>query len=247
MDIESALALAGIALAALLSALGYFLKTRIEAKKSARKVLYYLLEIRFSIRNSLIDPREVYEEFSTHMEKELTKRGIAVDRPAIDSLIGPLILEHLANIADAVKVQINEKILTPYEAALSDFSEINPVLAYTLKGREQLQQVILHTANYATTLEAVLEPLFNKEKSDVDSRLLEYSRLQNKDMIKSICSEIDYDIIAVAKNCGIFDYLACKKLINRPSKKNIETDIPQLSKYLDECAAMIKEQPSPRI
>lgn len=247
MDIESAFALAGIALAALLSALGYFLKTRIEAKKSARKVLYYLLEIRFSIRGSLIDPAEIYEEFSEFMEKELTKRQLEMDRSAAEKVIAPLILGHFTNLSNAIRVQLDEKILAPYEEALSDFSQINPVLAYKLKGREQLQQVISHTSDYNSALEATLKPLFDEHESQMTQEIFELSRARNKEAIKSLCSEIDLDIIAVAKNCGIFDYLTCRKLISLPNKKNTSPDIPQLSKYLDEYAAMVKEQSSPRI
>ncbi|CAE6927414.1 conserved protein of unknown function [Ectopseudomonas oleovorans] len=247
MNIESALALAGIALAALLSALGYFLKTRIEAKKSARKVLYYLLEIRFSIRSSLIDPAEIYKEFSTFTEKEFAKREMEIDRPTIERLIGPLMLGHFTNLANAVKVELDDKVLVPYEEALSEFSQINPVLAYKLKGREQLQKVISHTSDYNLALETTLKPLFAEENSQITQEIFELSRDQAKESAKSLCAEIDLDIIAVAKNCGISDYLACRKLISLPNKKNTNIDMPQLTKHIDQYAAIIKEQSSPRI
>lgn len=239
--IVAIIGLFGIAASALLGALGYFLKTRADSKKSARKVLYYLLEIRHAIRISLFDPADAYKKFGDTLEKGLLKRGIRVDRETTENLVGSMILQHFNNVAEASEVQLNEKIIEPYESALDEFSQIKPVLAYRLKGRERLQKVLSHTSNYSQQLVSMASLQLSSETNSSDARLLEYAKSQGKKSVSDMFSDMDDDILSVAWSCGIKEYFSCRALIRSSTQQpQIEFDIPQINEYLDECAAMIK-------
>lgn len=243
MEIEIVVAvigLSGIAISSILGSLGYFLKSRIESKKNARKVLYYLLEIRHSIRSSLVDPNESYKEFCEFMESSLAKRGLPIGRADVEPLIGPLLLAHFTNMINSTKPELNERLLESYENALSELSYINPVVAYRLRGRESLQEAINHTRQYATELESTLAAHGTETLAEMEKELLNFGKKVRKDTIKEMCSEIDKDVLSVAKICGIYDYYSCRKIIRSNPKLKSSMDSPEIHLMLDQMVAIVK-------
>jgi hypothetical protein len=179
MEIEiivAVIGLSGIAISSSLGLLGYFLKIRIEYKKNARKVLYYLLEMRHSIRSSLVDPNESYREFCEFMEAALARRGLTIDRADVEPLLGTLLLNHFTNMINSTKTVLNERLLESYENSLSELSYINPVVAYRLRGRETLQQAINHTRQYANELESTLIAHRKETLAEMEKELLEFGK-----------------------------------------------------------------------
>lgn len=242
MEIEiivAVIGLTGIAISSILGSLGYFLKSRIESKKNARKVLYYLLEIRHSIRSSLVDPNESYIEFCEFMESALAKRGLITNRTDVEKIIGPLILTHFTNMINSTKPELNESLLESYENALSELSCINPVVAYQLRGRETLQQAINHTREYATELEPILIAHQAETLGKIEKELLDFNNKIRKDTVNEMCSEIDEDVLSVAKICGLNDYYSCRKIIRSNAKNKNLMDIPETHLILDQMVAII--------
>lgn len=235
MDIENVLALAGITLAALLSAVGFFWRNRIEIKKSTRKVLYYLLEIRYAIHTSLLDPEQTYIEYIKDMSSTFETRKIKIDTEELSNLVGPVIKQHLRNINDTIRTNIDEKILAPYESALLELATINPVLAYQLKGKERIQELLSHNKNYISHLNTELLPNLFSGFEHGKQALANIGQSRHDQNAKELATELDKDILMVSKNCGIIDYLRCKKALKHSALATTKIDTSELNEFIDEC------------
>ena len=240
MDIENVLALAGITLAALLSAFGFFWRNRIEIKKSTRKVLYYLLEIRYAIHTSLIDPAHIYKKYIQDMTSILEARDVEIDLDELNRVIAPAITQYLINISDSVRVNIDEKILIPYEAALLELATINPVLAYHLKDKEKIQDLLNHNKNYVSHLNTELLPnLFSGFERGKEA-LAELGLSRHEKNSRELSAELDKDILKVSRSCGLIDYLRCRHALKRSAVKTSTIDTSDLNDFIDECFNALK-------
>lgn len=227
MDVKLIAALVGIfgvLLTALLTSLGYFLKTRVETKRSARKVLYFLLEIRFVILSSLFDPEQATNSYFEHFCKKFREKGFPMESSEVESSMRDIVHSHFQNIVSAMRTDIHEKLLPPFEDSLLEFSAVKPVLAYRLKGKEKIEEVMVHTNNYRKNYE-------ERISSDIDQKwLVEILCSSSEDIKEESVSEIikslDEDIILLAKHCGVFNYIECKRVLSKkgasPSRYNFE-------------------------
>ncbi|MHA6494710.1 hypothetical protein ACX0MV_15905 [Pseudomonas borbori] len=237
MDFQVFASIIGIAFAALISASGYLYKNRMETKRSARKVLYYLLEIRYAINTSLIDPASIYDQYITHCFKAFSDKGGIVNRGQVESLIGKYVYQHFVNIADSLKTDIDERILIPYEQALLELSEINPTLAYKLRGKERLQHAITHTSAYSDTFENEILPTLPLVTGEMSRAIKKFSSSQKNEALDDIENSFNDQILMVAKSCGVFDYLKCKKILKQSIDQSV--DFPDFSNALDEITELL--------
>lgn len=252
MDIQILVSIIGLSGAAILSSAAYFYKSLAESKRSARKVLYYLLEIRYAINTSLIDPKLLYEQYISSCIEGLSKRGIPAKREELEPSVGHYIYNHLVNITDSVKTEIDEKIIAPYEHSLLQLAETDPILAYKLRGKERIQQAIIHTTQYTSTLESEFLPNLPPNTDEINTALKNFSSSQKYGVIKDIETYFNDQIIMVAKSCGLIEYLKCKKALKKPlnQTRNIDaSDIDEmLGNVLDNLTAEIAKahaQPVP--
>lgn len=239
MDVQALAPTVGIAFAALISAVAYLYKNRMESKRSARKVLYYLLEIRYSINTSLIDAKIIYDQYINQCLELLPTKGITIDREQLESLIGKYILEHLVNITESIKTDIDEAILTPYEQALLKLSETNPILAYRLRGKERIQHAIAHTTSYCNVLETEVFPSLPNTTDGINNAIKKYSKSQKNDAFDGIENTFNDEILMVAKNCGFFDYIKCKKILRKSIDQNQLIDPSDFHRGIDEFFGML--------
>ena len=69
----------GLAFAAILSSVGYLYRGWLESRRSARKVLYLLLEIRYALSVSFFNAHSAKEEYIKHYSLHLKEKGINVE------------------------------------------------------------------------------------------------------------------------------------------------------------------------
>ncbi len=166
--IAALIGIIGIVIASIFSSAGYFFKIRLESKRSARTVLYFLLEIRHTTTRLLFDPNQATEEWFKYFTKKLKDMGINMESARIEEPLFNLVASHFQNINSASKPDIEERILEPFEKALQDLASVNPVLAYRLKGKEKIEAIIDHTKNY------------QKQYNEVVTSKIEFKPLRNK-------------------------------------------------------------------
>ncbi|KAB2923282.1 MAG: hypothetical protein F9K30_11075 [Dechloromonas sp.] len=215
--IAAMLAVVGTFVAAALSSAGYLYRVKIEQKKSLRKVLYLLLEIRHAVIARLFDPDAATEEYLDEMTKRLIDRGIKPDNNEIPIAYRNLISTHFNSMISSLRTELDERLLTPFEEALLDMATVAPALAFQLRGREKLESVIGHTKQYVSQLSGELkvnipEP-FLKPMLDASSGLKD-------EVLDDIYKTLNQDVMLLAKACGRRDSRACKKIIEKgPSPK----------------------------
>jgi len=146
--IAALIGVCGIFISAILSSAGYLFKTKLETKRSARKVLYLLLEIRYGIMNSLFDPNEATKAYVARYNYRMKEKGFIVDVSIGYGAMYDLIREHFHNLIISMRTDFKQRLLIPYEEALFEFSTVNPVMAYKLRGKDKFETIITHTNDY---------------------------------------------------------------------------------------------------
>lgn len=207
-DYKTFLPLLLIALSTLIGSFAYMYKVREEAKKSYRKTLFNLLEIRYAILMSLFDAKEATEKYI-----ELFTRRTALTKENIPEEMFVMMQEHFKKITLTFKIDIENKLLVPYEKALSELAIIDPVLSYKLAGKEKAEELLIHSNQYEKDFNIYLSST-NKDYQYND-RLLSGIKNEKNKAIKELLESFDKDIKVVAWNCGLLDYFGCLKVINK--------------------------------
>ena len=210
--------LLGISLGSFLAGIGYYLTSRRMRLHSKRNVLFHLLEIRHQIKTSYFNPQEITDEYFNHCAEHFKKVGLATDEK-VPVEISELIKGHIQSLINAFRPNIDSGFLQSFEESLKLLCIDDPVLAYKLRGREKLVEVLDAQENYIDN--------FNCMKLLKDSSVLEdvISKQLNKandSATKELIEDIDKDISLISRKCGIASWWGCMKIIKNTSKPTLE-------------------------
>lgn len=230
--IAAIIALLGVFLASLLSAGAYFYKVRAEAKKSTKKSLYYLLEIRYFILTSLFDPEKATESYIEHYCNHLSIKGIKLTRQDFESNFIDLIRSHFENLISTLKTKAATDLVQPYEESLLELATINPVLSYSLKGREQLGNLLLQASSYNESLPENIN--FPEGMEWMKYVVIDFSSEMSEQAVDESLSQLEDDIIALAKTCGRKTYKNTKELFKKRLMFNDKDAFSELDIYMDQ-------------
>lgn len=257
MDIKIIIALitlTGIFATTLFGLIAYFYKARQEDKKSARIVLYLLLELRHSLIKATFNPNEATRMYIKHCVKKFHHRGVKdiSESNFPDELKATLIL-FFTRIIGSLKTDVKERLLEPYEKALTDLATVNPVLAYRLNGHDKLELIIPHTESHVQNVQSVISPELTEEwaKNLFEST----SKTVNTDIIQRLCDNLETDLLLVAKSCSRKDHKKCKQIlsegVNNSNKYEFdeldEMIEPILDKLIDEAKSQFNKTRAPNI
>jgi len=234
MDIKvivSLVGVSGIVIAAVMSSYGYMYRSRQEYKKNSRKVLYLLLEIRYSVMKSIADPKQVTDEYIQHLLSKFSARGINSDNDEIDGGMRELVGSHIHNVITLSISDIEERLIPEYDRALSEFAKDNPVVAYILRGREGFNNLIKLTEEYQDkSMEYCNDNIPIDWIKDVVAETAKEVKLGS---YKDILETLDEDVIRLAKVCGRRDFNNCKKLISNSTSVGVLMNFKNLDRYID--------------
>ena len=229
--IAAIIAFLGVFLASVLSAGAYFYKVRAEAKKSSKKSLYYLLEIRYFILTSLFDPEKETESYIEHYCKHLSAKGITLTRQDFESSLIDLIRGHFENIISTLKPKAETDLVQPYEESLLELATINPVLSYSLKGREKLGKLLSQANSYS---ESVPDNIDIPEGMEwLTEVMFDLSNEMSEIAVEESLSQLEEDITALAKTCGRQTYKNTKELLKKRLTFNDKGTFSELDIYMD--------------
>lgn len=243
MDIKLITALVGIAgilIAAILSSWGYFYRARIDAKKNARQVLYLLLEIRYATNTGLFDPDVATDKYLTHQMIRLSTPEVPLNKDELDQIFGDMIRTHFQNIINAVRVDIETRLLEPYEESLMELAATNPVLAFSLRGKEKLGSLASHSTDHVNTVDTTIESLIEEEwLLDV---LSEAGNELKEETLQELSQSLDNDILMLAKHCSRSDLKECEHVLKNSINTSNIYDFSVIDTFIDKMMVRINEE-----
>ncbi|MDP4489912.1 hypothetical protein QDG88_18535 [Pseudoalteromonas piscicida] len=225
--------LIGITLASLISSIGYFSRSSIDKKKSARIVLYMLFEIRHVIKVKLSSPRSEREIFLDRYKSQLRSIKINGDLDFLDHTLGPVVESHTSSIIETSVGDTLERIRTPFEDALKDLAQIHPILAFKLKGIDKLLDTSVSSVRIFEELRVA--------STNPPPELLGIIQSAESELKKQVISEVDDCIVAVAKRCSRRDRVNSKKLLDIKDEDIDEQRYQDIEKFMQTLLPTISE------
>lgn len=229
--ILSGIGLAGILLSALMSSYGYLYRAKAEQKRNSRKVLYTLLEIRFSIMRSLISPIDATTKYIEYLIERFAKIGIVLYENDFPKELRINIQEHLTDVINSSIKNIEIELKVEYEQALSLMAAENPVLAYRLRGKEVIEKILGHTnsclvqmEDYISSYEADkwLKDVFVKTSAEVKEQVA-----------NQVVKTLNSDVSNLSKVCGFSDHKSAMKAIKVESSVSQLLDFEELNTFFE--------------
>jgi len=182
--IASIIGVFGLLVAALLSSAGYLYRSRLEGKKSARKVLYLLLEIRYAIKAALFDVDEISARYISHYVNRMQEKGLPIKQEEMEAMILGIIKSHLENVISALKTDVKTRLLPPFEEALMELAAVAPVLAYQLRGKEKVEVLVDLTRSYIADVDSKI--ISKIEVNWMKSALSDASKAQQSNALSEV-------------------------------------------------------------
>jgi len=234
MDIKIIVALttlAGIFVTALFGVTGYFYKVKLEEKKSARSVLYILLELRYSLITSLFSPSDACEQYIKHCHSRLKEKGIEASLSDMNKQLKDMLITYFSNIIQTIEIDIKKRLLDPFDSALAELAQVNPVLAYQLKGKENLEKILMHSDAHVKNINDAIIPELSEDwaKESISNT----SQNVSSDVINKVCEHLDNEILLVAKSCSRKDFKKCKDVMKNGLNHNNKYDFSEVNELLD--------------
>ncbi len=194
--------------------------------------LYYLLEIRYFILTSLFNADKETALYIEHYSEHLTEKGIKLSKSDFDDGLVDLIRGHFENIVSTIKTKAEADLIVPYEESLLELAGVNPVLSYSLKGKETLAKLISQANQYSTSVPDNIQ--LPEGMGWMNELVIEISNDVSEKSTEDSIAQLEDDILALAKTCGSKTYNdTIIVLENRLTLKNKDMFI-ELDSYMDQ-------------
>lgn len=174
--INSLVALIGVVLGWLFSQYSEYFKDKKADKRKLRKLLFYLLELRYLL----------YKELNFEIALQNT---IIILKKKTEELIGEISSDEFLekSVIDMLKQNLNasEEIVlieNNIDNIIRDLSEIDPVFAYELSGRYKIKERILKYGNYIKSYDHYFENAPSEIKDFVQQPFSNSELLQELDI-----------------------------------------------------------------
>lgn len=131
------LGLLGTATSAFIAAASYWSKVRHERRRSIRTALYYLLEVHHQLSRLLYGLETMPLRVTERCSAVFAERGISVSEPEKKTLAAALDLMMKAYAQGELR-SLAESVSAPFAQVLAEVAKDDPVLAFQLRGRDQL-------------------------------------------------------------------------------------------------------------
>lgn len=218
----------GIVFTSLVAAFAYVWKAKAEERKSIRRVLYLLLEIRITIQSSIVKIDNLLPLFTARL-KVLLKNKFGQEVEDDFEFPGPLkglVEGFLKQVIEEVTPNLTEELLEPYEAALDQLSVVNPLLAHKLKGKHHIQKLVQLMHNYNSSIDS---ELFSKiQDAPFCNILTDYVDGERKAQFESIVTALNRNVLLVSSTAGWLQHWKIKLYIKKSqSKADDFSDIDQ--------------------
>jgi len=228
--IAALIGLLGISLGALLGGVGYYLKSRSERLQTKKLVLFHLLEIRHLLKSSYANPKEITAEYLKCCKSCFLKLGLNDDED-VPKELNELIESHMTNLLKVLSPEISIEFINAFENSLQSLCKDDPVLAFQLRGKEKLTEVLTTQDNYIKNFSNLKFLGTSQQENEFVEKQLD--NMNNK-ATKELIRDIDKDISLVSRHCGFFTWYNCRNIIKQKSKPKVCFKDMGIEKLLEE-------------
>lgn len=235
----SAFGILGTALSALVAALSYWAKTRHERRRATRAVLYYLLEVHHLVNRIHVSRKAFPSEYVAQCRRALASAGKVLSDDDSATLTQGVTLALNAFTANELQA-LATSIAEPFERALTELSREDPVLAFKLRGRDQLMMIF-------RKIEASIG---GPEKSSYSGKSFEEEYAPLDDFLRGITvAELGRAVKATAWRCDVLTHVQVLLLLRRSTHEeatdNAKTFLKELVDDLVPQLVAAKDSPAP--
>lgn len=142
MDFSEMLGSAGVPLSAVMASVGYLYKQSFERRRTTRVTLYYLLEMYHRMSKWTYALSSFNEDYLREVDNYLVKKGLRLQVAERDQIKTVL----LTTIKAELQSQLEELLKDfgePYLASLALLAKDDPFLAFELKGKESMLDIVV--------------------------------------------------------------------------------------------------------
>ena len=205
------LAIIGTAISAAIAALSYWAKTRHDRRRATRVVLFYLLEVHHLARRTHFGLKDFPARYVAYCREALAGRGAVMSD--LDAATLSVALQHILRQFTATEVSgLAAALAEPFEKALVELSREDPVLAFKLRGRDQLMLV-------SRKLDAAVAAIPQADGSNPEQSLNQ-NHPQVDDVLREITvAELESAIRATAWRCDLVTHLQVILLLRSAARE----------------------------
>lgn len=223
--IKTILPLIGVALGWILAEGGKIFADKRQDKRKLKKLLFFLLELRFHFAKELNLELELDKYLVILENKLITKLGINKNGPELDfesNIWKPFIKELVSkNLSQDNQF---EYLADNIDKILIELAEIYPILAYELIGQHNIKERINK-----------IDGLINGAKSITDEIPFDIKQWINPKLTKELLENLDRSIKKISKKIGIETWhMTHSKIKNMRSDYDVQDFDNLINEYLDE-------------
>lgn len=221
-----ALGILGAALSGLIAAISYLAKTRHERRRTTRAVLYYLLELHHLVSRIHYGLKHFPEDYIAQCKRAMASKGLVLsdaDAAKIDGDLRQVL--HAFALAEMHGLSIT--IAEPLDKALAELSREDPVLAFRLRGKDQLMML---SRKLEATAAAITTPEQPAPSVPFSQR---YAPVGNF-VRQATVGELKAAIVATAWRCDLLTHLRVRLLLRSAARAQASGELKQLTADLVE-------------
>lgn len=226
--IKELLPLIGVAIGWFLSEKGKILNDKRQDKRKLRKLLYFLLELRFHFTKEHSFELGLDKVIDLYKNKLVEKFKIDKNDPQIDlvfnslkPVVEQLISKHL--VQDDKYGYLKKDI----DKMLVELAEIFPIMAYELNGRQNIKERLESVNKYIGDFQSLANEMPFDLKKWISPKFTNDLLIELDESIKKIASQIDKQTL--------------NESINKIAKMEFHFDVDEANTFVDEIISKISD------
>lgn len=203
----------------------YYFRSRSEEKRMTKRVLYYLLEFRYSIRLSNTQiPTEFLNDFLSSIKNAILQdkafEDVGDEDFAVEAFEAPLhqMLTNLVQGSSALPEGFRES----FYQSLDQLSERDPVTAYRLSGADHIKVLLHALEGYKQETESLFEEILTHPVVD------EFKREAHQEAFDKELDQLDDTICWLAWRCSWRTRWRVRKALRKVKLELSEKDRKQI-------------------
>ena len=216
----------GILLGAVISSIGYLIKTRQENKKYINEVMFNLLEIWKIVNMSNVFTSNVFPKaLLSRVKERFPKETISKEDEKFFQKLLPQALEMIDKESGFPEVNLYER----YLLSIQKLSSVQPVLAYSLGQNNMMLKYLKGMDNYIKK-QLVDQKNNNESLDEFSEKFIADAKLL---MESGLLDDLEKDLILLSFKSNVFNWLSVKSKIKLSRKRRKSLPKEAIDQYID--------------
>lgn len=207
-----------------LNEISQLLRGRKEDKKIKNKVLFYLLELFFTLKQ--LDTQPFIDIVSKKIGDRLPEEERGED---LKKSLTAQYQELIGNLREKETAERVTELENNYKKSLDDLSLVDPIMSYKLFEETDFFKIINMLSSYSNSLKNE----FPHNSENIETQAENIIEFIKPEFIQKTLDRLEIKIKQVSYSIGIFTRYKAMKVINKLRKPLDENQFPTLTKYLD--------------